>query len=108
MGFSTVKEVFEKMPSAFDPNQAKGVNKVFQFQITGKEPNDYYVVIKDGTCEVREGVHPSPDCTLTMSDETWLGMVNKEISGVKAFMTGKLKVKGDLMLAQRIYELFPL
>lgn len=108
MGFSSVKDVFDKMPSAFDPNQAKNLNKVFQFEITGNQKADYYVVIKDGSCEVKEGVHESPDVTLTMSDETWLGMVNKEISGIKAFMTGKLKVKGDLMLAQRIYELFPL
>lgn len=108
MGFESTREVFEKMPSVFDQNQAKGLNKVFQFEITGNQACQYHVIIKDGTCQVLEGVHPSPDVTLTMADETWLGMVNKEISGVKAFMTGKLKVKGDLMLAQRIYELFPL
>ncbi|MFN3535655.1 MAG: SCP2 sterol-binding domain-containing protein [Desulfatiglandales bacterium] len=108
MGFKSVKEVFQKMPSVFDPNQAKNLEKVFLFEITGEQQGQYYVVIKNGTCQVEEGVHSSPDVTLTMSDETWLGMVNKEISGVKAFMTGKLKVKGDLMLAQRIYDLFPL
>jgi|YNPBryantNP2012_1023418.scaffolds.fasta_scaffold00302_14 putative sterol carrier protein len=108
MGFASVKEVFEKMPSVFNPNNAKGLDKVFQFKITGSQAGDYYVVVKDNTCEVKEGQHPSPSVTLTMSDETWLGMVNKEISGVKAFMSGKLKVQGDLMLAQRIYDLFPL
>jgi len=108
MGFTNVKEVFEKMPTVFNPNSAKSLDKVFQFKITGAQAGDYYVVVKDGACEVNQGEHPSPNVTLTMSDETWLGMVNKEISGVKAFMSGKLKVQGDLMLAQRIYELFPL
>ncbi len=108
MAFISVKEVFEKMPQAFSPAQAKGLDVVFQFNISGAQGGDWYATIKDGTCTVTQGTHPSPTVTLSMSDETWLGMVNKETSGVKAFMTGKLKVKGDIMLAQRIYDLFPL
>jgi putative sterol carrier protein len=43
---------------------------------------------------------------LTMSSETWLGMVNKQINGIQAFMSGKLKLTGDMLLAQRIPDLF--
>jgi len=41
-----------------------------------------------------------------MSSETWLAMVNKQLNGMQAFMSGKLKVSGDIMLAQRIPDLF--
>ena len=41
-----------------------------------------------------------------MSAEDWVSMVNKELNPMEAFMSGKLKVSGDIMLAQRIPELF--
>jgi putative sterol carrier protein len=34
-------------------------------------------------------------------------MCNGELNGVSAFMNGKLKISGDMMLAQRIASLFP-
>ena len=107
MRFSTAKEVFDKMPEAFNPDAAGALDAVIQFCLTGKEGGDWHVVIKDGKCVVNQGKHPSPSVTLSMEDTTWVSIVNQEISGLKAFMTGKLKVQGDLMLAQRIGELFP-
>jgi putative sterol carrier protein len=41
-----------------------------------------------------------------MSKETWLGIVNRELGGLQAFMSGKLDVSGDIMLAQKIPDLF--
>jgi len=108
MAFTDVKEVFNKMPEVFNPNAAQGVNAVFQFEITGDGGGSWSVAIKDGTCEVNEGTNDSPSVTLTMSSETWLGMVNKEVNGMQAFMSGQLKATGDIMLAQRIEQLFPL
>ncbi|MDZ7698680.1 MAG: SCP2 sterol-binding domain-containing protein [Deltaproteobacteria bacterium] len=108
MAFTDVKEVFNKMPEVFNPNAAQGVNAVFQFEITGDGGGSWNVAIKDGACEVNEGTHDSPSVTLTMSSETWLGMVNKEVNGMQAFMSGQLKATGDIMLAQRIEQLFPL
>jgi len=63
-------------------------------------------VVTDGTCLVTKGIHESPSVTLTMSDETWLGLVNKQTSGMQAFMSGQLKASGDIMLAQRVEQLF--
>jgi putative sterol carrier protein len=108
MAFTDVKEVFGNMPEVFNPNAAQGLNAVFQFEITGDGGGSWNVVIKDGACEVNEGTNDSPSVTLTMSAETWLGMVNKEVNGMQAFMSGQLKAAGDIMLAQRIEQLFPL
>ncbi len=108
MALANVTDVFNKMPEVFDGDAAQGLNAVFQFEITGDGGGNWSVVVKDGTCEVFEGTHDEPSVTLTMSAETWLGMINKEINGMQAFMGGQLKAAGDIMLAQRVEQLFPL
>ena len=108
MAFSNVKDVFQQMPSVFNPSAAAGLNAVFQYDITGDGGGKWYVEIKDNACNIGEGAHASPNVTLTMADETWLAIVNKELNGMQAFMSGKLKATGDIMLAQRIAQLFPL
>lgn len=107
MKFTDVKEIFSNMDQNFDPNAAQGVNAVIQYHITGDGGGNWYVTIRDGTCQVQEGTHESPNVTLTLSDETWLGMVNKEISGTQAFMSGKLKISGDISLSIRLEKMFP-
>lgn len=107
MALTSVKEVFTKMTEVFNPSAAKTLNAVFQFVITGEGAGNWSVEIKNGTCEIKEATHPSPTVTLTMSGETWLAIVNKQTNGMMAFMSGKLKATGDIMLAQRINELFP-
>ena len=106
MTYTDVKAVFAAMPEVFSPDAAKGMDAIFQFEITGDGGGDWHVIVKDGACEIQEGTHESPTVTLSMSGETWLGMVNKQINGMQAFMGGQLKASGDIMLAQRIEELF--
>ncbi len=108
MAFTSVKEVFEKMPTAFNPSAAAGLTMVFQFHITGGQAGDWNVEVKDGTCQVSEGVHAGPTVSLTMADEDWLAMCNGTLDGMTAFMSGKLKADGDIMAAQRIPSLFPM
>ena len=108
MASTNVRDVFNKMPQVFNADAAQGLNAVFQFEITGDDGGNWNIVIKDGTCEIAEGVHDAPTVTLTMSAETWLGMINKEINGMQAFMGGQLKAAGDIMLAQRVEQLFAL
>ena len=106
MGITNVTEVFRKVPQSFNAKAAQNVDAVFQFDITGEGGGNWNVTVKEGACHVNQGKHSAPTVTLTMASETWLAMVNKQLNGVQAFMSGKLKVRGDIMLAQRIPELF--
>lgn len=108
MPFSSAEEVFQKMPEAFDPAAAGSLEAVFQFNFSDEGQGPWNVVIKDGACQVAPGTHASPSVTLALSADTWVSMVNKEINGMQAFMAGKLKVSGDMLLAQKIEQLFPL
>jgi len=101
-----IKDMFDRMPEIFNPEAAKGVDAVFQLDITGEGGGNWAAVIKDGTCRIQEGSHADPTVRLTMSADTWLAMVNREVNGMHAFMSGRLKVSGDIMLAQRLEQLF--
>jgi putative sterol carrier protein len=107
-GFTSVKEIFARMPEAFNRDAAAGLNVVIQYNIEGDEGGDWYVVIKDQTCTVSEGVHDSPTLSLRMTDKNWMAMCKGELDGVSAFMSGKLKAKGDIVLAQQLPKLFRL
>jgi putative sterol carrier protein len=108
MAYTNVKETFEKMKTVFDADKAKGMNAVVQYIIEGAGGGNWSIEIKDGNCQIDEGRHGSPKVTITMNAETWLALVNQEISGMQAFMGGKLKATGDIMLAQKIPMIFPL
>jgi putative sterol carrier protein len=106
--FDSVKEIFAGMPGVFNQGAAAGLNVVIQYDIEGDQGGNWYAVIKDQTCTVSEGVHPSPTLTMKMADKDWLAMCAGQLDGMTAFMTGKLKTTGDIMLAQRLPMLFPL
>jgi putative sterol carrier protein len=106
MAFNSPKEIFSKMPEGFDRSAAAGLDAVIQFNIEGDEGGDWYAVIKDQACTVSEGVHDNPTLSLRMTDKNWVALCKGELNAVMAFMSGKLKAKGDIMLAQRMPKLF--
>ena len=102
----TVKETFDAMAGKFRPDKAAGVNAAIQYDITGDQGGTWNAVIKDGTCTVTPGAAAAPSLTLSMSSQDWLDMVGGKLSGQMAFMSGKLKLKGDMGLAMKIGGLF--
>ena len=102
----TVKETLDLMPSRFKPDKAAGVNAVIQYDITGDGGGTWHAMIKDGKCTVASGAAPSPNLTLTISGQDWLDMLAGKVSGQMAFMSGKLKLKGDMGLAMKIGGMF--
>ena len=102
----TVKETFDQMPSKFRADKAAGVNATIQYEITGDQSGTWHAVIKDSACSVTSGAAASPNLTLTMSSQDWLDMIAGKLSGQMAFMSGKLKLKGDMGLAMKVGGLF--
>ena len=102
----TVKDTFEAMAGRFRPERAAGLKAVIQYDITGSGGCTYHVDIADGRCAVREGAAPQPALTLTMNAQDWLDMLGGKLNGQVAFMSGKLKHKGDMSLLMRLPGLF--
>ncbi|GAC1334149.1 MAG: SCP2 sterol-binding domain-containing protein [Collimonas sp.] len=98
----TVNDIIKLMPSGLNTVATADMKSSIQFNIT----NPMYLLIDHGTCTVHEGVLDAADVALTMADEDLKALLKGELNGAMAFMSGKLKLKGDMMLAQRIPALF--
>ncbi|NXI16198.1 DHB4 enzyme, partial [Irena cyanogastra] len=83
----------------------KKVNAVFQWDITkdGKTAMQWTIDLKNGSGTVYRGpARNSADTTFTLSDEDFMDVVQQKINPQKAFFSGKLKVKGNIMLSQKL------
>jgi len=103
---ATVKEVFDQMPGRFRADKATGTNAVIQYDIGGEGGGTWHAIIKEGTCAVNPGPGPTPSLTLSMSAQDWLDMASGKQSGQMLFMSGKLKLKGDMGLAMKLGSMF--
>jgi putative sterol carrier protein len=102
----TVKETFDAMPGRLKADRAQGLKAVIQYDITGEGGGTYHVEIADGTCSVKEGAAAAPQLTLTMGAQDWIDMVTGKLNPQMAFMSGKLKHRGDMPLLMRLGGLF--
>jgi len=106
MEVGTPKEFIETfLPQKFDGGKAAGVTAVVQLKISGDNGGDWVISIKDQKLDVSPGTNPAPNITLTMKDADYVSLVNGKLSGQKAFMTGKLKFKGDMGLGMKLQKL---
>jgi putative sterol carrier protein len=103
---ASCKEAFDLMPSSFNKEAAKGLDAVYQFDLSGDGGGKWYVTVKNETCDVKEGTHASPNITISMASQDYLDMVAGKANGQMLFMTGKLRIAGDLGLALRMQSLF--
>lgn len=104
----TIKELFDRMPSAFMPDKAGDMDAIIQFNLTGEEASDWFVTIKDQTCKVDEGVHGEPTMTLSADSQDYKDIVTGKLNAMNAFMQGKVKLQGNLNLAMKFAEIFKL
>ncbi len=102
----TIADLMSKMPGAFIPEKAQGLDVVLQFDFTGKEAGSWNAVIKDGAVKVEQGKHASPTMTLTADSDDYIALFTGQLDPMQAFMQGKLKLQGDLNLAMKMTQFF--
>ena len=103
----TVSELMEKMPGAFIPEKAVGLDAVIQFKFTGAQAGDWYAIIKDSKVNVSQGIpRKEPTMTLTADSGDYVKIFTGELDGMQAFMQGKVKLGGDLNLAMKLMQMF--
>jgi len=103
---SSCKQVFDEMAGHFNKEAAKGLNAIFQFDLSGDGGGKWHVLVNNDQCQVAEGSHPSPNITISMTAKDYLDMIAGKLNGQMAFMTGKLRIAGDMGLALRLQSLF--
>lgn len=104
----TMAELFEAMPARLNTAAAAKVNKTVQWNITGDDPGVWAIHINDGAARlIPDGVE-KPDVTFTVTSTDWLTIAAGKLNSMNAFMTGKLKIAGDMGLAMKVPQLLPL
>jgi putative sterol carrier protein len=102
-----IVELFEAMPKIFNSAAAAGMTKTLQWNITGDEAGVWAFQIVNGVGQLIPGGVEKPDVTFTINAKDWHAIAEGKLDGTQAFMTGKLKVAGDMMLAMKAPQLFP-
>jgi putative sterol carrier protein len=97
------REFFETLESRVDPSKAAGMTARYKFDIDGS--GSWLVDVDDGKVTVTEDGGDA-DCTISTSSETFLKIANGEQNPTAAYMSGKLKVKGDMGQAMKLQKLF--
>lgn len=100
----TVEQVISKFPSRFNAEKAADFQAVFQFEL--EDDSDFYLAIADQQCQAVTGEHDDPNITLIMDAATMIEVINGELDGMSAFMQGRLRAEGNLLLAPKLGELF--
>ena len=102
-----IRKLMAAMPEAFNPDKAAGVNAAIVYNLTGEGGSVWTSRIADGKCTVEEGqTEDNPTLTITMDANDYVEMMAGRLDGMQAFMTGKIKVSGDIMLASRLMTFF--
>ncbi len=102
----TVLETLQGMVATFNPDTAKGVNAVVQVNASGEGGGNYSMHIANGSLDLKEGVADAPNVTINVASKDWVDIINGQMEPTKAFMTGKLKITGDLGLMMRFQRMF--
>ena len=93
---TSVKQVMEGMPEAFQADKAAGVTATIQFKFTGDEPGNWIIKVADGKCTSEEGETDDATVTINSASDIWLKISRRELDDATAFMSGQFTFTGDM------------
>ena len=108
MPASTVSDVFEQhIPARFlaKPDVVQKINAIYQFNISGPGGGSWTVDCTAPGGRIAAGTAPDAKCTVSATDLDFLNIVNGKLNAQMAFMSGKLKIQGDMGLAMKLQQI---
>jgi putative sterol carrier protein len=106
---ATLDDIFRRMAEHVEPSKAKGNDAVIHWKILDRPDggyDHYEVVVEDGACTVTDSPSREPRVTFKIGPVEFLRLVSGNANGPMLFMSGKLKIEGDLMFASTLTSLF--
>jgi putative sterol carrier protein len=104
---ATPQDVFNGMRQSFQAQRAKGVHWKYQWQLSGPKGGEWWIEVNDGKYQMGRGKIDKPDVTFVATDKNWVALSNGTLGGTWAFLTGRLKIHGNLNAARNLDEIFP-
>ncbi|KAI8982730.1 sterol-binding-like protein [Trametes punicea] len=97
-------KVFESYSEEEKKAQIKKTNGIFEMRVKNAEGKEaVWTIDLKSTGTVYKGEpKQKANVTIIMSDDTFQQLAEGKIDGQKAFMTGKLKTKGNMMFATKL------
>jgi putative sterol carrier protein/NAD(P)H-dependent FMN reductase len=102
----TCNQMMQSLPHHFQSHLAAGVSAVYQFNITGEEVFDGYLIIENGQTDYIDGTTDRADIYVYTTSDIMKDILRGKYSVQKAFMTGQLKVRGNFMLLSKLEQLY--
>lgn len=101
---TTPSEIFSEINTRLENNPGKtaGLDAAYAFDLSGENGGAHHIVIHDGTGEAGPGAPDKPGVTISMSDTDFVDLATGKLDGTAAFMSGRLKIKGDMGLAMKL------
>lgn len=100
---ASAREFFEGLEGRLEPSKTAGMTNSYVFEIDGA--GTWRVDVDDGTVSVKEG-DGDADATIATSEDTFEQIASGDLNATTAYMTGKLKVSGDMGAAMKLQKLF--
>lgn len=104
---ASINEIVEgiRAKAASNMEKMKGINATYQFNLTGEGGGAFYAAIADAGVDVAQGAAPDPNLTVNISTSDFEALVSGKLNPVAAFMSGKIKIQGDMSLAMKLQQL---
>ncbi|GAA5999741.1 SCP2 sterol-binding domain-containing protein [Rhodotorula paludigena] len=101
--FDLIKDGLDNMSEKEKKENMKKVNGIFEMRVkSGKKEGVWTIDLKKEGKVYQGPAKPKADVTISLADDTFQNLADNKINGQKAFMSGKLKVKGNIMLATKL------
>lgn len=97
-----IHDLLQRLPAALKQDAVDGIAGVVQLNIS----TPTYLSLSEGKLVIQEGTTEAPDVEVTLSDEDLALLLTGKLAAITAFMSGRLQVDGDLMLAKQLTEFF--
>ncbi len=99
--------MFETLTSRMNsnPEHLEGVSVLYKYELSGEEAGIYQLQINGKKAEYDESEPEQSDITLQMKDKDFMKLSEGNLNPTMAYMSGKLKVRGDLSLALKLQTL---
>lgn len=106
LSFNSIQEIFDTVPQYFRPEAAGETRVLALFEVGGDGGGSWVVEIAGGQLHIGMGTTPAPDFRISASAQTLLDLANRKLNPMTAYMSGQVKITGDLGRAYKLQSLF--